>query len=91
MTKHARRISARQFSVSLLLLTSVITASCAGTEAQKGAAGGQQGGGQAGDTQTTRQMFESGQNQRFVPPSQTQMLGPAAGGANALTLVPGLY
>jgi hypothetical protein len=38
---------------------------------------------------TPQQVFNSGQTVQTVTPGQTRMLGPAANGASALSLVPG--
>jgi hypothetical protein len=80
----------------LLLWTMLVTlgtvAACAASSDQVPTSGAATPAGSATSgpaPATPQQIFNSGQTVQTVTPGETRMLGPAANGASALSLVPG--
>jgi hypothetical protein len=78
---------------SIALLASLLAGACAPTAEQAMApvpAANPETGSAGSSSSAPQQTFDANQTIRQVTPAQTRMLGPAAGGAAALSLVPGL-
>jgi iron complex outermembrane receptor protein len=87
----------RRLALSTILLSGVAGSAWAQTAGnvvnagEVNANGGGGGGGIGTQLPTPTQVFNSGETVRVLTPEEQQMLGPAVGGAQGLSLAPGAY